>query len=191
VSGILRDPAPSQEDWPPDSQKCIFLGRALDHFSQDDLWAGLRSGELEARVYRIDRTDFGPVPISAHVFRGMDKGAVFRWFQIEVLDTDTRRPGLRRRVTMPHWLYITRASLDEFQKKHPATAAAETRAKTFLAERLKADPDMRREDARAACQKFKISDQGFEDRVWPDAREAAGLSRFGHAGRKSRRKSRS
>jgi hypothetical protein len=185
VSDALRD---HPEQWPLDSRKCIFLARVLDQFSDDDVWPALLSGELEPRVYCKGRTDFGPIQLSTLVLLDMDKDAVFANCQIEVVDKDTRRPPrIRRRgVPVPHWLYVTRASLEKFAKKNPATSGAEDRATRHLAGLLQENKDLTKEQAHKTCERFGLSDQGFDDRVWPDARELARLPRLGRAGRKSR-----
>src|SRR5262249_47209231 len=70
-----------------------------------------------------------------------------------------------------------------------SSAAAETRAITFLASRLKTNPNMRRDDAWRACHtKFRLSERGFRQRVWPQARQTAGLEPTAPPGRKATRK---
>jgi hypothetical protein len=53
----------------------------------------------------------------------------------------------------------------------------ELRACHYLAPRLRDDPNMKVDDALAICKsKFlTLSKRGFRERVWPQAREAAGL----------------
>lgn len=184
MSDALRD---HPEEWPPDTSECIFLGRVLNRFSDDDVWTALRSRELEPRAYSVGRTDLGPIQFSPLVFLGMDKDAVFANCQIEMLEKDTRRPAaIRRRIPVPHWLYVTRASLEKFTKKKPATSGAEDRATRHLAGLLRENKDLKKEQARKACERFNLSGQGFDDRVWPDARELARLPRLSRAGRKLR-----
>jgi hypothetical protein len=67
-----------------------------------------------------------------------------------------------------------------------ATTAIETNAKTFLANRLRANPEMKRNDALTACRSEfpKLSERGFKERVWPGARKEANLECQGHPGRK-------
>ena len=89
------------------------------------------------------------------------------------------------------WICVTRNSLDallaSFRPSHTSTVKSESDATRHLAERLKQDPDLKKPDAEAECQKkFKISQRGFRDRVWPVAREDAGLPARARAGRKKK-----
>jgi hypothetical protein len=60
----------------------------------------------------------------------------------------------------------------------------ETKATNFLAEQLKARPNLRYVEARALCrEKFELSERGLQGRVWRDARLAAGLPKRGKPGR--------
>jgi hypothetical protein len=69
----------------------------------------------------------------------------------------------------------------------PTTVGAETRAIAHLKPLLQSHGDaMSKDKVRNACEQFKLSGAGFDDRVWPAAREAAGLSREAPAGRKRR-----
>jgi len=63
------------------------------------------------------------------------------------------------------------------------TEAAATRA---LAAHLRQNPDITRDAAEAWCGRegFKLSKRGFRHRVWPKAREEAGLPSLAPAGRK-------
>ena len=67
-----------------------------------------------------------------------------------------------------------------------ATAAIERNAKTFLATRLRENPEMKRNDALTACRtEFpELSERGFKQRVWPDGRKEAELEPQGRPGRK-------
>src|SRR5262249_24085236 len=58
-----------------------------------------------------------------------------------------------------------------------ATAADETRAIAFLSRRLRAIAHLKLQDGLEFCRKEfpKLSERGFRSRVWPQAREAAGL----------------
>jgi len=140
--------------WPPDSQKCVFLGRALKEISADDAWEGLRSGALEIRVYCVGRTDFAPIPLSPLKFFGADRSQVFDTCQIELIDSDTRRPvAIRRRIPVPHWIYVTRESVEKLLRP-VSNVRNETDAIEHLAER-------RRRRRRAALQCFAISARSF------------------------------
>jgi hypothetical protein len=176
--------------WPADSTGSIFLARVISRLPDDDLWTGLCSGELVARVYCVGRTDFGPIPLSPLAFLTADREQVMSDCQIDVRETDYRRPAaIRRAIPVPHWLYVTRSSLESFMKAKPAASvAAEGRAVRHLAEQLRLNPDMAKEKAMIACADFNLGPRAFE-RVWPSARSEAGLPAKGSAGRKSKRKS--
>jgi len=151
-------------------------------------WLALRSGALEARAYCIGRTDYGPVPFSRMEFLSVDRSQLFETCQIELVENDKRRPvQIRRRIRVPHWLYVTRASLKKLPRP-PKSNAEELRAIKCLAALLKADKAMTRERAAAACKDFKISKRGFLERVWHAARKQADLPPVASAGRpKSKR----
>jgi hypothetical protein len=68
------------------------------------------------------------------------------------------------------------------KKRH--TVAAEQRAIDTLAKRLNAEPDLLRSHAVEICRKEGISKLGALQRVWPQARQKAGLATHGKAGRK-------
>jgi hypothetical protein len=110
---------------PPDSQACIFLARAFSRLSKDKLWKALCSGEISARVYCVGRSDFAPIPLSPMEFLRVDQDQTFENCQIEVRESDRRRPArIRRLIPVPHWLYVTRDSLEKFVKTSSATTAA-------------------------------------------------------------------
>jgi hypothetical protein len=66
------------------------------------------------------------------------------------------------------------------------TASDEAKAVDLLAEQLKADPNLGREAGLKICrERFpKLSARGFRFRIWPKAREAAGLNPIAPPGRK-------
>jgi len=69
-----------------------------------------------------------------------------------------------------------------------ATAGAEMRAIAHLKPLLKLHRDaMSKDEAWKECKPFNISYNGFENHVWPTARELAGLERKAPAGRKRRK----
>jgi hypothetical protein len=70
-----------------------------------------------------------------------------------------------------------------------STAATETKAVAFLADRLRSSgEELTRADAFAECSKyFKLSRNGFRLRVWPTAREKAELPATAPSGRKRKR----
>jgi hypothetical protein len=179
---------PDETRWPPDFPESVFLGRAAKRLTPDDLWKGLRSGEVKAEVYCVGRTDFAPIAVGAMVFVGADPATVLGQFQIEFRETDHRRsPRVRRGIPVPHWLFVTKTSLVRFAKNSaPSTGGGEHRAMQELAEILRQEPNIRKADAKQRLSRYSLSDQGFEDRIWPRAREAAGLPARATAGRKSR-----
>lgn len=69
-------------------------------------------------------------------------------------------------------------------KRAAASSAAEKRAVAALATRLKADREMKRGDAATFCEtEHGIGPTAFKARVWPQAREMAGLPRHAASGR--------
>jgi hypothetical protein len=90
---------------------------------------------------------------------------------------------VRRRIPVPHWIYLTGASLDNAVKAAPISA--ETRATRHLADLLRSNPKMKREDARKECP--DLGWQAFR-RVWPNARKEAGLPIKASSGAPPRRK---
>jgi hypothetical protein len=102
-------------------------------------------------------------------------------------DPPEGQPGeLRRRVPEWHHLFVIRDSLDGFVRAlEPPTTAKEKQAQRLVADHLKANPNLKRDDAQKACEHLGISGAGFK-RVWPDARVMAGLSPTAPKGRKAR-----
>ena len=171
----------------------MFLARALSRLDREDVWKGLLSGKLEARVYCKGRTDFHPIPLSPAEFSNQAelKDRILDEHTIDVVESDLRRPArIRRRIPVSHWIYVTRASLDRVEEAlgPKATAGAETRAIAHLKPLIERYGEaMSKDEARKHCEQFKLSGAGFDDRVWPAAREAAGLPRQAPAGKKPRK----
>src|SRR5262249_49472224 len=65
-------------------------------------------------------------------------------------------------------------------------ADQETKATRALASHLRENPHLKRKDAATWCknQGFTISSRGFQNVVWPNAQEKAGLPRRAPSGRK-------
>jgi hypothetical protein len=70
---------------------------------------------------------------------------------------------------------------------HTSTIKDESEATTYLAGKLKQDRDLKKDDAEAECKRFGLSKRGFLNRVWPDAREKAGLPAIAPPGRKKQK----
>lgn len=178
-----------ESQWPPDFAESIFLGRAARRLGDDAAWTALRSGELGAQVYCVGRTDYDPVGIAPLVFLSADRVDALSGFQIEIRETDQRRSvRIRRGIPVPHWLFVTKASLERLEKTAGAsTAGAEVRARKHLVDILRAEPNIAKAEARERLAQYALSGQGFEDRVWPNARKEAGLPLQARAGRKPRK----
>jgi hypothetical protein len=75
-------------------------------------------------------------------------------------------------------------------EKRTRTSTAKTQQESeaieILASLLRNDPDLKRKDARALLQEkgFNFSDRAFQYRVWPPARQLAGLEAIAPSGRK-------
>jgi hypothetical protein len=182
------------ERWPADLvarnnfPACIFLARVLHRLSKDQTWDGLRSGELIVRVLCEEHSNLDPISVpSPTIFLNADRDYVLAECKIDVLDLDQCRPSsVRRRIPVPHWLFVTRESLEKFIKGMPAaTNGAESRAIERLAALLRQN-DMPRAEAAKICEPLGIKGRGFLTRVWPRARENAGLPRVARSGPKSK-----
>jgi hypothetical protein len=92
-----------------------------------------------------------------------------------------------------HWkFYVRRLDVERWERLRPelapkTTAGAEARAIERLTPLLKTRGDaMSKDEAWEECNQFNISRVGFDDRVWPTARDRAGLQRKAPAGRNPR-----
>jgi hypothetical protein len=85
---------------------------------------------------------------------------------------------------LPSWVEVSSGPYDYSLRSDDELAAVR-----FLAEHLQADPDMKREDALSACRNEfpALSERGFRTRIWPQARQSAGLEAVAPPGRKSKR----
>jgi len=63
-------------------------------------------------------------------------------------------------------------------------AGDETKAINFLAEKLETNPNIKRDDAWSACREEfpALSERGFRSRIWPQARQSAGLETVAASG---------
>lgn len=101
------------EGWPLDSSKCVFVGHAIEQIGAAEIWRALKSGKLQVGVIIVGAKDWRtPMPIAPLVFQKIDSRQTLEDGQIDWLD---RHPGTpvshRRRIPVPHWLYVTRQSL--------------------------------------------------------------------------------
>jgi hypothetical protein len=114
----------------------------------------------------------------------------FEWFR-----TSSAAPFANGLRDDADWICIARDSLDapllRLGSSHvgAATAKGEADATRHLADKLKENPGMTREEASAECARFGISKRGFLNRVFPKAREKAGLPARASAGRKRNNRS--
>jgi hypothetical protein len=124
------------EAWPPDFQQTsksgtvdyVFLARALSRFDRDDIWKGLCSGELKAWGSSIERADFALIQLSPMTFsnQAAAKNQILGDCTIDAMDHRSARI-VQRRIPVPHWIFVTRASLKAFTQAQPSTAGAEHR----------------------------------------------------------------
>jgi hypothetical protein len=186
------------EQWPADFQQTsklgtvdyVFLARAFSRLDRDDIWKGLCSGELKAWGSSIERADFAPIQLSPMRFSNQVelKDQILDSCAIDAMDQRSIRHRIvRRRIPVPHWIFVTRASLEAFTQAQ-SSAVTEHRAAQHLADLLTKNPDMSRAQAQAACAQFGITQRGFLNRVWVEARDIARLPRRARAGAKSKHK---
>ncbi|HMF21357.1 MAG TPA: hypothetical protein VKG24_04450 [Pseudolabrys sp.] len=186
------------EQWPADFQQTsrsgtvdyVFLARALSRLDRDDIWNGLCSDELKAWGSSIERADFAPIQLAPMRFsnQAAAKDQILDDCTIDAMDhRSVRHRIVRRRIPVPHWIFVTRASLEAFAQAH-SSVGAEHRAAQHLADLLTKNPDMSRAQAQAACAQFGITQRGFLNRVWVEARDMARLPRRARAGPKSKHK---
>jgi hypothetical protein len=181
---------------PPALPGCVFLGRAKAQLSNKQLWDGLLSGALAAGVYSTEQRDcLKPLAFPAMGFfredpieqRRVRRLAIWAG-RIETRDLDRRRSSrIRRAIPVMHWLYIGSVSFEKFLKTtHPTPKSRAPKAMvTMLAKAFGDNQKLTRSEAAAIC-KLDIRSRVF-NRVWADARVAAGLPAQADAGRKSTR----
>jgi hypothetical protein len=110
-----------------------------------------------------------------------DPDRVFVGWDFDLDNPDVSEPEPRFRKPM-FW----RDRAEDFWPLPAATAHDEKKAIAFLAKYLESDANLLFDNARSMClEKFRrLSKRGFRERVWRDARLAAGLSAKGKAGRR-------
>jgi hypothetical protein len=171
---------------PIDSHDAVFLRRAIDQIGRAKYprdWSG-RETESEADESSTLRLKELHIAVAQAIVAGKLKMrarlvearegilgvlgprtlTVERWLevmkssQIELLDM---RPWVsaraRRRIPLPHWLFVTRESLDKFirQFQH-LTVREERRAVAALAEKLRTDPNLKKSDDVTSSRKRRL-----------------------------------
>jgi hypothetical protein len=160
----------------------------IPHFIAEQIIRGvLRGGECFARGK--GRGEFELRDISKEIATalareaGLPGSGMIPWGFTDVeLDWNDLLKHGRKLVPTQYEFWVLKANRQKTTEKH----FDECRAIEFLTERLKSDPDMKRDDALGACQAAfpALGWRGFKHRVWPRAREAAGLARLASAGRR-------
>jgi hypothetical protein len=185
-------------DGPEDTGDCIFIQRALKQIeAQIDkperaLQLVLDAIEqkvlaLRYRLFNAAGGDLGAIKGGAYT-REIWRECLARGYIMVRDDRPWLPTAQRRAIPQPHWLFVTRESLKKFLEGLPSpssTARAERSAVIHLANLLKQNPTLSRDAAKAECRTFKISGAGFRYRVWPGAREMAGLPARGKSGPKN------
>jgi len=145
--------------------------------------SGCRSGALVSAWRPMDGGDVAKMPPSWWNTEG-----VTLFYRFDFFSLDPNKPFLKAISERRAWICISRESLDTVLRhlgsSHASTIKDESDAIIFLTNTLKQNPNLKRADAEAECEKFGISQRGFRDRVWPKAREGAGLSAIAPPGRK-------
>jgi hypothetical protein len=193
-------PFPFKE--PEDTVDAIFLRRAVEEIRRamfpdaspqvdkihKAVAEAIEKGLLEilARNVEETRSVYGIVPRWARTPEGWREAV--RSSQLDEFD---QRPDStirrRRRIPVPHWLFVTRASLGRFLAPfNRTTSGDEARAIKALEGLLRKDPNLSKAQARQRLSHLKFSARGFETRIWPKGRAAAGLPEKGKSGRKPR-----
>jgi hypothetical protein len=194
--------------WTLDQNKHVLLASAADEVAtrtgldadtaQKVIIEAYNIGDLELFIRRPTHLadgsfNFERLPPNAIDFAEWNPQGVRRaLFEHSVIEAAlwTRRPrGTMRRVAPAESrkIFVSRDSLDTFIRASsgPTTAGAEHRAIERLAKLLRAEPNMTKAAAQKACGS-DVSKLGFKTRVWPRAREVAGLSPKAPAGQKRR-----
>lgn len=104
---------------------------------------------------------------------------VFVRWDFDLDDPDVREPVFRKPM---FWRDVA----ENIWRLPDATTRDEKKATEFLAKHLRSDPKLLHDDALSIClEKFpKLSQRGFHERVWREARVLAGLPAKGKAGRR-------
>ena len=128
--------------------------------------------------------------------RAVAAGTVIVWARVGHLQSgfSPLAPDIWPLLTIVDWINGVAIGPDEVvyyslhgSRARTAVAIArnEKMAIEALAGKLRSEPDLRRGDAAAFCQTVApITPRGFQDRIWQQARERAGLSARANSGRK-------
>jgi hypothetical protein len=184
---------------PEDTGGCIFIKRAL---RQIETQTGDPGSTLRLVLDGIEQ---GTLAMRCRLFNASENvmSEIKSWARTRELWSESITQGYimardhrdwvpsrkRHPLRQPHWLFVTRESLKTFLEGLPAptsTARAEHSAKIHLANLLKRNRDLSKPTAWAECQRFNVRRAGFRDRIWPAARELAGLPAQGTPGRKKK-----
>jgi hypothetical protein len=153
------------------SKQPTFIGRG----SWPDLSSPLRAPKL-----RLNEKQFrewfasGRVLSSVLAACWMPRDLCLCWFNARKLNPP---PWLVGATPKPH-------AADSSKSKLPSKISDENGAVIALTPRLEEFNDLKFKDAETSLENFKLSKRGFRYRVWPKAREAAGLPPTASAGRK-------
>jgi hypothetical protein len=180
---------------PADTHDCIYIKRALKEIE-------LRAGGDPDRALKsaLDGIEQGKLALRCRLYNATEgiMAELAGWFRTREVWADSIARGYvmardvrdwvpiaeRRRIRQPHWLFVTRESLKTLLEELPSTAGAEHSATIHVASLLKGNRDLKRDEAKAECERFGLSEIGFLTRVWPRARELADLPARARAGRK-------
>ena len=188
-------------DWEPlgDALKRVMATGITDYEAQTDLCRAVADRKIDVRVRvaesdqlmpsQVFSTDVGTVDVPLHLNPGD-----FDWVRSRPLQQWSIGP-----LWVGGWgkcpidlLELSTAAVIEILcggKNEEVPSAAirhETAATKVLATRLKSNPQLTRTGAAAWCKEsgYNVSDRGFQNRVWPTARERAGLQPKALPGRK-------
>jgi hypothetical protein len=175
-----------REDWTVEAARLwvAYRNRALFHF------VGLSGPRAQVQFDKAEPRDSTPTRTLLHALKTGKLRAIRNgremppeyWFGKEKLP---------RRQPEPKRIYLRRSDVMRVFKDKPliaASAKSEGIAIKQLPSLLKENPEMTRANAhlRLRDEGFEVRPRGFQDRVWPEAREQAGLPRFARAGRKTK-----
>lgn len=170
-----------------------IAGRILDDEWAAKLYKLLEAGRLVATGIVPSTQIREPIPKEVWERASRSEDCV-DGHQIEFI-TDDCRDQYTGQLTLfgsvgPNWTGITIEGpllREVFPAAPMATAGHEKKAAAELAAHLRDIPDIRKKDAADILRRagYELSVRGFNERVWPEARALAGLTRQAAPGRKS------